>query len=234
MGEGSLRSTRGSSIAVLLTARALAAKPQHEIKGHKTPEQESAVLLIVSAVLTVLLSLVVVSAFVMRSSYAAFSDTASNTGNTFSTGTVDLVDSDSGAVMFTATGLIPGQSVSNCIIVTYQGTIANPSAVKVYSGGFTDSGSLASYLNLTIEEGTGGTFGSCTGFSVQNTIVSSGTLADFHSTRTSYANGAGVWDPSSTPSSKTYRITVALSSSAPNAQQGASVSSQAFIWEVQS
>jgi predicted ribosomally synthesized peptide with SipW-like signal peptide len=192
------------------------------------------VLHLVPGVLTVLVSLVAVSAVVVRSSFAAFSDTVSNSGNTFSAGTVDLVDNDLGAVMFNAAGLIPGQSVTNCIVVTYQGTVTDPARVKIYSGGFTDSATLAPYLQLGIEEGTGGTFGDCTGFSVQNTIESGATLANFDSTHSSYASGDGVWDPSTTPSSKTYRITITLDSGVPNAKQGASVTAQAFVWEVQS
>lgn len=179
-------------------------------------------------------SMVVVSMVVVTSSIAAFSDTTQSTGNTFSTGTVDLVDDDLAAAIFTVSGMVPGDSVTDCITVTYQGTVADPSGVRVYSGGYTDSGTLASHLNLTIEEGTGGSFGDCTGFTTENTIESGTTLAGFDSTHTDYATGAGVWDPASTPVSKTYRITVVLDAATPDAQQGASVTAMTFTWEVQS
>jgi hypothetical protein len=39
--------------------------------------------------------------------------------------------------------------------VTYEGTIADPAGVVVYSGGLTDSATLADDINLTIDEGTG-------------------------------------------------------------------------------
>ena len=179
-------------------------------------------------------SMVVVSVLVVTSSIAAFSDTTQSTGNTFSTGTVELVDDDLAAVLFSVSGLVPGDSVTDCITVTYQGTVADPAGVRLYSGGYSDSGDLDTYLNLTVEEGTGGSFGNCTGFAVENSIVSGKTLSDFDTSSTDYASGAGVWDPSSTPESKTYRITVALDAAAPDAEQGESVTATTFTWEVQS
>ncbi len=170
---------------------------------------------------------------VVTSSRAAFSDTADTSSSAFTAGDVELVDDDSGSAMFTVTNMVPGDSETDCIEVTYQGSVTNPSAVKTYSGGFTDSGDFAEYLNLTIEEGTGGGFGDCTGFSSGNTIESGGTLNDFDTTHTNYASGAGVWDPSSTPASMTYRITVELDSAAPSAEAGESVTALTFTWEIQ-
>ena len=179
-------------------------------------------------------SLVVVSVLVVSSSVAAFTSSTSNTGNSFTAGTVALVDDDLAAVMFTVTDMDPGTTTTDCITVTYQGSVADPAAVKIYSGGYTDSGDYDTYLNLTIEEGSGGSFGDCTGFSSENTIESAGTLSDFDTAHTNYATGAGVWDPASTPESKTYRVTVALDAAAPDAEQGESVTAMTFTWEVQS
>ena len=180
------------------------------------------------------ISLVVVSVLVVSSSVAAFTSSTENTGNSFTAGTVALVDDDVAAVMFTVTNMDPGTTTTDCIEVTYQGTVPNPAAVKIYSGGYTDSGNYDTYLNLTIEEGTGGVFGNCTGFTLENTIESAGTLSDFDTAHTNYATGAGVWDPAATPESKTYRITVALDSAVPDAEQGESVTAMTFTWEVQS
>ena len=179
------------------------------------------------------LGLLASGAVVLTASQAAFSDTTSNSGNSFSTGNVDLVDDDSGSAAFTVTNMVPGQSVTRCIQVTYQGSITDPNAVKLYSGGLTDSGTLASHLNLTVEEGSGGTFASCTGFTSSASIVSS-TLALFATNNTNYSNGAGTWNPATTPESRSYRISVTLSASAPNAQQNQSVTNLVFTWEVQS
>lgn len=179
-------------------------------------------------------SLVAVSSLIVTSSIAAFTDTTTNSGNSFSTGTIQLVDDDLDVAMFSVSELVPGQSATDCIVVTYQGSVPDPSAVKLYSGGYTDSGDLGTFLNLTVEEGTGGSFGDCTGFTAENTIESGGTLAAFDTTHTDYATGAGVWDPAATPASKTYRVTVELDAAAPDSEQGESVTALTFTWEVQS
>lgn len=173
------------------------------------------------------------SAMVITTSQATFNDTSVNSANAFTAGDIDLVDDDSDSAIFTIVDMEPGQSEVDCIEVTYQGSIPDPSRVSVYSGGYTDSGDFATYLNLTIEEGTGGAFGDCTGFSSVNTIESGGTLADFGTDHTNYANGAGVWDPTGTPESVTYRITVELDGATPNAEEGESVTGLTFTWEIQ-
>ncbi|NNE74139.1 MAG: hypothetical protein HKN26_10780 [Acidimicrobiales bacterium] len=184
--------------------------------------------------LAAMASLVGVSAVVVTSSIAAFTDSTSTSGNSFTAGTVDLIDDDLDAVMFSVPDLVPGQAVSDCILVTYQGTVADPAAVKLYSGGYTDSGDLGTYLNLTIEEGNGGSFGNCAGFVPDSIIEMGGTLADFDTTHTDYATGAGLWDPAATPDTKTYRVTVSLDAAAPDSEQGESVTALTFAWEVQS
>lgn len=189
---------------------------------------------VAAIVVAALASMVAVSAVVVTASVAAFTDTTSNAGNSFSTATIQLVDDDLDAAMFSVSGLVPGQSVTDCIVVTYQGDYADPSAVRLYSGGYTDSGDLGTYLNLTVDEGTGGTFGDCTGFTAENTIESGSTIFGFDATHTDYASGAGVWDPVSTPESKTYRVTVELDAAAPDTEQGENVSAFTLTWEVQS
>lgn len=180
-----------------------------------------------------ILGLLASGAVVLTASQAAFSDTTSNDANSFSTGDVDLVDDDTGSAMFSVTNMAPGQSVTKCIVVTYEGSIADPNAVKLYSGGLDDSGTLADHLNLTVEEGSGGTFAGCTGFTPSGTIED-GTLAQFATDHTNYGNGAGTWNPATTPVSRTYRFTVTLSAAAPSSQQDQSVTDLVFTWEVQS
>lgn len=213
---------------------AAATGPDQQTDQQAANRRRGRVATIVAVAVAFVVSMVGVSALVVTSSIAAFTDTTTNAGNSFSTGTVALVDDDLDAAMFSVTGLVPGQSVTDCLVVTYQGTVADPSAVKLYSGGYTDSGDLGTFLNLTVEEGTGGTFGDCTGFSLENTIESGGTLAGFDTTHTDYASGAGVWDPAATPVSKTYRVTVQLDPAAPDTEQGESVTALTFTWEVQS
>ena len=83
-------------------------------------------------------------------------------------------------------------------------------------------------------KGSPGSFGSCGAVVAASTIETGGDLIAFDAAHTNYANGAGVWDPSSTPESKTYRITLALDAATPNSEQGASVTALSFVWEVQS
>ena len=186
-----------------------------------------------STVAAILIGLLASGVMVLTASRAAFTDTTDNTGNAISTGTVVLVDDDSGSAMFNVAGMAPGDSAVTCIAVTYQGTITNPGAVRLYSGGYTDSGTLGAELNLVVEEGTGSSFGDCSGFTASGTIES-GTLAGFDTTHSDYASGAGTWDPSSTPESRSYRFTVSLPTTADNSAQGQSITNLTFTWEVQS
>ena len=173
------------------------------------------------------------SALVITTSQATFNDTSVNSANAFTAGDIDLVDDDLDSAIFTIVDMEPGQSEVDCIEVTYQGSIPDPSRVSLYSGGYTDSGDFATYLNLTIEEGSNASFGDCSTFVSANTIESGGTLADFGADHTNYANGAGVWDPSGTPESVAYRITVELDAATPNAEEGESVTGLTFTWEIQ-
>jgi len=181
-------------------------------------------------VLGVLLS----GVMVLTATRAAFSAQTQNTGNSISVGDVDLVDDDSGSAMFSVTNMAPGETSQACIEVTYQGTVADPSAVKLYSGGFTDSGALADELDITVDVGTGGSFASCAGFAASSTIFATNTLTNFDTTHSNYTNGVVGWDPSSTPESRTFRFTIDLPSDAAATVQGDSVTSLIFTWEVQS
>jgi|FLYL01.1.fsa_nt_gi hypothetical protein len=184
------------------------------------------------ALLAVVLGVLLSSVTVLTATRAAFSSDTSNEGNAISTGNVELVDDDAGSALFNITGMIPGQSETACIEVTYQGSVPDPGLVVLYSGGFADSGTLAQTLQLAVEQGTGGEFGDCTGFS--GSQIFSGTLADFDVTHTGYGNGVGTWNPSSTPESRTYRFTITLPSTADNSAQGQSITDLVFTWEVQS
>lgn len=166
-------------------------------------------------------------------SRAAFFDTTENVGNYLNAGSVVLTDDDALAVMFEVDDMVPGQEAIHCIAVTYEGTIADPGPVVVYSGGYADTGVLADNLNLTIEEGTGGSFADCTGFT-GTAIETGGTLADFDTAHTDYATGAGTWDPAVTPETQVYQVTLELDENADNAVQGDAVTDLEFIWEVQS
>jgi hypothetical protein len=167
-------------------------------------------------------------ALMWRGTAAVFSSTTNNPSNSWTLGSVTLADDDSGSALFTATGLVANSTGSNCITVTYSGNVAT--TVKLYVSSLTDASSVAQYLNLTIQEGTGGGFGSCGAF-VAGTTIYTGTLAAFNTASNTYATGVGTWAPSSA-GSKIYKITYTLSGSTPSAKQGTSTQAS-FQWEAQ-
>jgi hypothetical protein len=171
---------------------------------------------------------------VWQSSYAAFSDTTDNPSNTFGSGSVILGDDDSSTAMFTPTLLKPLDTGTKCIVVTSTGTLA--STVKLYATAYSTTAALGSYLDMVIDEGTGGTFASsgptsCTGF-VLGTNIYTGTLATF-GLKTSFATGVGTWAPAGTGSpTKTYRIKYTLNTATPNTSQSGTAA-LGFTWEAQ-
>ena len=176
-------------------------------------------------------SLVAVSALVYQTSNAAFTDTTDNAGSSWTAGSVTLTDDDGGSAMFTSADMVPGDAVENCITVDYTGSTFDLDQVKLY-GSVTDNG-LGGELDLVVEEGTGGGFGDCTGFSPAQTVFASNTLNAFGAAHSSYANGAGGYTPASGSTSRTYRFSVTLGTDTPNSAQGTDATAT-FTWEVQS
>ena len=171
-------------------------------------------------------ALVLVSALVVTGSRGAFSDTTDNTGNSWAAGTVTITDDDAAVAMFNATDMKPGDSVTECIVLTYSGSLV-PANVRLY--GVSGGSGLDAYLDMTIDEGSGGVFGNCTGF-VLATTPFSGTLASFAATHTNFTNGVAGWSPAATPESKTYRFTLTLQDN--NLAQGLN-GTATFTWEAQ-
>ena len=91
------------------------------------------------------------------------------------------------------------------------------------------------YINLTVVQGTGGSFSSCSGFNALSSGSSlySGTLANFGSSATGYSTGLGNWAPTGTASeTRSYQISYTVSSSAPDSTQGGTAAI-GFTWETQ-
>ena len=169
--------------------------------------------------------------FVYQGTNAAFTDSTSNGANSWSSGSVVLSDDDSGAALFSTGPLVPGDTGSRCLAVTYSGTVA--ASVRLYATSV--SGGLAPYLELDVEEGAGaGNVGSAadrTGFS--GTSVWSGTLAAFGAAATSWATGVGSFAPTGAGQVQVYRLTWTLDATTPDAVQGQSATGT-FVWEAQS
>lgn len=178
-------------------------------------------------------ALVVSGIVVAQASYSAYSATTVNPTSNWASGTVALADDDTNTAAFTASNLKPGSTGTKCIAVTSSGSLA--STVKLYGTGAASTRGLAAAIDLSITQGTGGSFGSCTGFTplASGSSVYTGTLDSFASSASSFATGVGSWAPSGSASeTRTYQITYTLKSGADNTTQGGTAA-LGFTWEAQ-
>ncbi len=173
------------------------------------------------------------SAAVVSTSSAAFTATTENAADSWTAGTMTLTDDDSAAKLFNIGGLVPGQVSTKCINVTYTGTASSVNPIKLYSALNSQTLNLANYLNVKVEQGTGGSFADCTGFTPTSTIVNNETLTTMTTNHTNYATGVGTFTPTTSPSTVSYRFTVTLDSATPNSAQGGTANAS-FTWEIQS
>lgn len=170
---------------------------------------------------------------VWQGTNAAFSADTRNIGNNWATGSVTLTDDDAGVAMFSVQNVVPGQSGSKCIVVT--GTPTVPSTVKTYVQSMQADG-LENNVFVSMQQGSGGSFGDCTGFVAAGDTAPSMTLVTA-ATYNSFANGVLPWSLSAGSSSKTYKIswtfdTGALDQVGIDALQGKSASIN-IEWELQ-
>jgi predicted ribosomally synthesized peptide with SipW-like signal peptide len=185
--------------------------------------------------LVTLLVLGVVGTLAGVGTFSAFSSTTDNTGNTFAAGTVYIGDNDAGSAMYNVTNQAPGAVTTKCIRLTYTGSLA--ADVKLYTSSTVNA--LGTYVDLSIDKGTmpgGTTFPNCTGFSSESNVFSN-TLANFTTTKNSYANGIAAfpgvqtqWNQNDTV---VYRFTLTLQNNAA-ANGGAvalSTGAHDFTWE---
>jgi hypothetical protein len=167
--------------------------------------------------------------------FGLFSATTQNSGNEISAGTVVISDNDAGAAELNITNAKPGDSWTRCIKVTYNGTL--PAEVRTYLTG--GSGPLASYLRLTLTQGTQaeGTFPGCTGFVPDGT---NGTGVTYNGPAlggpgTSWETGSivvpfgqTVWNQGT---SLVFKSVVTLGSDAPELAQGNTSGPYTVFWE---
>jgi hypothetical protein len=176
--------------------------------------------------------------FVWQASYSAFSATATNSGNSWSAGTVTISASPSTATAaFNVSGIKPGDNGKQCVKVSYTGSLN--STVKLYlkNSDLTGTG-LGTYLTFQVREGSGNN-SDCSDFSssandynnVDNgTTPLTGTaftLAGFNTTAHDYASGVSSW-AATTGGTKTYEFLWTLQDN--NSAQGLN-SSATFTWE---
>ena len=157
---------------------------------------------------------------VSQASYSAYSATTVNPTNNWATGTVALADDDTNTAAFTATNLKPGSTGTKCIAVTSTGSLA--STVKLYATAPASTKDLAAHVDLTITQGNGGSFGSCTGYTpLTGPALYTGTLDQLGKTATGYTNGLGGWAPTGkNDETRTYQVTYTVNPKAPDTTQG--------------
>ncbi|QKS17477.1 hypothetical protein HUN59_15820 [Curtobacterium sp. Csp2] len=179
-------------------------------------------------------ALVASGVVVSTASYSAFSDVTSNPTSNWTAGSVALSDDDSNTALFTVTNLKPGSTGSKCIAVTSSGSL--PSAVKLYTSSLTSQKDLAANITMTVDQGTGGGFGSCDGFTALATgasVIPATTLSTLGTNTTTFATGKGSWTPTGTaPETRVFKFTYTVSPDTPNTAQGGSAS-LGFTWEAQ-
>ncbi|MBV8983480.1 MAG: hypothetical protein JO248_03455 [Acidimicrobiia bacterium] len=176
-------------------------------------------------------SIALMSVLVVGGSRAAFNATTSNGPNSFAAGTVVIGNDSTGSVMFNLSGMKPGTTATECINVTYTGSLT--ANVHMYGTAVSGAGTLADYLNTTIDIGTGAAGGaghSCTGFVLGSNLFPTATLTSFGTTNTNFATGLAGNDGATNPTTKSYRVTVTLQDN--NAAQGKTANAS-FTWEAQ-
>jgi hypothetical protein len=184
----------------------------------------------VATIAGVLVGILLTSTMVVRTTQAVFSGYSATPSNVWTTGGAAISNDANAAAIFSLANdgyLTGGQVILRCFVVTYVGATV-PGNVKLYG---TASGALNTYLNLTVDIGSGGTSGgSCASFAVGTAGIYSGTVAGFGTAATNFASGVGVWAPGAVNATRTYRFTVTVQNT-PSAQNA--TSSAVFTWEAQ-
>lgn len=193
-------------------------------------------------------SLLLVSVFVVRGSYAVFSGTTDNVNNSWAAGTVELTnDPDGGGygdattAEFNASELIPGDTATGCIDVRYDGSVtaaASLTNVILYTANLadTDGGSdsgdaakLSDDLDMVVTIYDPGE--TCATASPTTTQIFASAALDTMPT----AFGSGIdsaWKPAANGEIRAFGFTWTLGSDTLNDAQGDSAQVD-FVWEIQ-
>jgi hypothetical protein len=170
--------------------------------------------------------------------YAAYTATTSNSGDSIEAGSVKLSDNGDGSSMLSLSAAMPGDTTSACIRVTYEGSL--PATVRLH--GTTAGSGLDQYLDLTVTRGVYNpsepAFKSCTNFQADGTnyigagngVIYNGTLQGFPD---DYASGlvdplSGSSESWTTGEVHVYRVDVTLQNDFGAQNKDAT---QAFRWE---
>lgn len=190
----------------------------------------------IGTVIATPIAVLAAAALIWQSSYSAFTGTTRNSGNNWATGSVALTDDDAGSARFQASDMVPGDTDTKCIKVTANASVDG--LVKGYAvNPVLSPQGLQDHIKVSVRAGSGGGFGSCTGFVSEGTIIPTMSLTTL-ATYSNYANGAGGWAVTAGTQSKTYEVTwtfdtTGLTQSEIDQLQGAQTGID-FQWELQS
>jgi hypothetical protein len=183
------------------------------------------------------LAVLIAGGMVWQGSQAAFTASTRNSGSSWSTGNVTLTDDDLGAAAFTVENIVPGQTGQKCIVVTSNSNV--PGEVRAYTQNLITSKGLENRIYFDLEQGTGGSFNDCTGFTPVANTVPELPLSTLASVNRDFATGGAPWQTAGTPGeARSYRgtwrfDTTGMSQEDVNALQGARVGID-LVWELQS
>jgi hypothetical protein len=189
-----------------------------------SPDRKRAAGLIVGSALVSALG---VGALAYTATNAAFSGTTDNSANAFTAASVSLTDDDGGTEMFNVSGLLPGDTVSDCIVVTYNGSTTDLAGLRLYgasSAAATDE--LSDDLTLRVQHGAAG--GTCAAPGALTDVYATG---DLTALGTNYATGSIGFTPTGIGQSVPYLFDVTLKAATPNSAQG-DTAMASFTWEV--
>lgn len=178
------------------------------------------------------IAVVAAGALVFQGSNAAFEAETRNAGNVWATGELSLTNDSNGSARFQANNMVPGDTQTKCIKVTSNATV--PGTVKFYFLNPTPTPSLTGldeYIDMSVEEGSGGDFSTCTGFTADGPAIFDNSLYTGATANNSWATAVGDWS-ATVGSSKTYRLTWTFDADAPDDLQGHDFGID-FEWEMQ-
>ena len=174
------------------------------------------------------------SALVGLGTYSAFTATTVNSGNSISSGTVQISQHTGATTLYNVTNQKPGDTTTACLRVTYSGSLT-ASAVKLYTSTITNG----TQYNLEIDRGSGLTTlnssMSCAGFA-QSSVAYTGNLGSLGTTYATGVDGKNAAATWATNDTVDYRFIISQNDdTTPNAHTSAlSSGAHTFTWEARS
>lgn len=167
-----------------------------------------------------------VGALAYTSTNAAFTGTTQSADNAFEAATVSLADDDGGTATFDIDNMVPGDTESDCILVTYTGSSEDLGDLKLWGA---SSGNLADDLTLQVRHGAENTL--CANPAPTTGLTDVYASAPLTGLGQNYANGHLGLTPDDTGDFVPYYFDVTLNAATPNSEQE-KTATVSFTWEV--